>query len=99
MAANSEKEQMMFSMIESWKDSGKSQQDFCKEQGIAYGDFHYWYKKYREAYAIPSSAAFVQVPMLTSSSGLLVAELILTDGRRVNFYQGVDVSLLRSLLS
>ncbi len=36
-----------FSMIENWKASGQNQQLFCKENQIAYSNFHYWFKKYK----------------------------------------------------
>ena len=48
MTTKLEKQQAMFSMIETWKSSGQSQQAFCKAQSQAYSVFHYWYKKYRQ---------------------------------------------------
>lgn len=99
MITNLEKEQKMFSLIESWKGSGKTQQAFCKEHDIRYGDFHYWYKKYRRVHQPGNSPGFVQVPLLPSSTGLPVAELIYPDGRRLNFYQGIDATFIKSVLS
>ena len=88
----------MFSMIESWKNSGQSQQDFCKVENLAYSVFHYWHKKYRGEQTATPSPAFVPVHIHSVHAGSPVAELILPDGRRVNFYQAIDVSFLRSLL-
>lgn len=99
MTTKSEKMQAMFSMIESWKDSGQSQQDFCKAQGLAYSGFHYWYKKYRQGQDANTSSSFVPVHFQPSVSGSPLAELILPDGRRLNFYQSVDASFLRTLIS
>lgn len=100
MTTRSEKQQAMFSMIESWKSSGQSQQDFCKTQGLAYCVFHYWYNKYREEQTTNhTSPAFVPVHIQPVRSGSPVAELIFPDGRRINFYQAVEVSFLRALLS
>jgi len=92
----------MFSLIESWKASGQSQHVFCKEQSIAYSNFHYWYKKYREQQQGAPREAFLPIRIkksMTPSSGSVVMELILENGLRLNFYQQVDASYLRSLLS
>ena len=86
-------------MIESWKSSGQSQQDFCKTENLAYSVFHYWYKKYRGQEATSTSSAFVPVRIQSIHAGSPVAELIFPDGRRVNFYQSVEASFLRALLS
>ena len=96
MTTKSEKQQAMFSMIESWKNSGQSQRDFCKTENLAYCVFHYWYKKYRGEQTTTGSPAFVPVHI---QSGSPVAELIFPDGRRVNFYKSIDASFLRTLLS
>ena len=99
MTTKSEKQQAMFSKIESWKNSGQSQQDFCKTENLAYSVFHYWFKKYRGQEATSTSPAFVPVHIKSMQSGSPLAELIFPDGRRVNFYQSIDASFLRTLLS
>lgn len=100
MTTKSEKREAMFSMVESWMGSGQGQQDFCKTQGLAYSVFHYWHKKYREGQATrPAPSAFVPVRIQRGLSTTPVTELILPDGRRLSFYQAVEVSFLRALLS
>ena len=100
MATKLEKRQAMFSMIETWKNSGQSQQEFCKGQSQVYSVFHYWYKKYRQDQGqAPTSSAFVPVHIQPVRFGSPVAELIFPDGKRINFYQAVEVSFLRALLS
>ena len=99
MATKSEKEQVMFSMIETWKNSGQSQQVFCKTQGLAYCVFHYWYKKYRAVKQSGISSPFVAVHFQNTASGSPLVELVLPDGRRLSFYQWVEASYLRTLLS
>ncbi len=92
----------MFSQIESWKASGQSQHLFCKEQAIVYSNFHYWYKKYKDQHGQGSNGeVFLAVKIkkpVTSCSASVVMELILENGVRLNFYQQVDASYLRSLL-
>jgi len=100
MATKLEKQQAMFSMIETWKSSGQSQQEFCKARSQAYSGFHYWYKKYRHGQdSTPTSSAFVPVEIQSAGFGPPVAELIFPDGKRLNFYRTVDASFLRTLLS
>lgn len=93
----------MFSMIENWQSSGMTQLSFCKEQQIAYGKFHYWLKRYGERHQEESAGeAFLPVKIkraLTPPCGPVVMELVLQDGRRLNFYQAVDASYLRVLLA
>lgn len=98
MATLTEKQETMFSIIESWRDSGQSQQAFCKAQGIAYSGFHYWYKKYRKAHEPEARSGFVPVQLQGEVSGLPVAALVLPDGRRMNFYHRLEASFLRTLL-
>lgn len=98
MATKVEKQQEMFSLIESWRTSGENQQVFCKSRGIAYSAFHYWYKKYRGVHDLAKPSGFIPVKIDKEGSGLPVAELIFPDGRRLNFYQAVEASFLRALL-
>ncbi len=37
----------MLSLIELWKESGKSQQLFCQEHDLTYTTFYYWLRRYR----------------------------------------------------
>lgn len=99
MATQLEKQSEKFKVIEAWQASGLSQQSFCKSQGVAYSGFHYWYKKYRHVKNGSGSPDFLPVRIKHSLSHLPVVEVILADGRRLNFYQAVDVAFLRSLLS
>jgi hypothetical protein len=43
-----QEKQLMFQVIERWKTSGLTQREYCKQQGIRYHVFHYWYKVYRD---------------------------------------------------
>lgn len=84
-------------MIENWKRSGESQHLFCKTQCIPISVFQYWHKKYRDdKNATP--AAFVPVSLHAMETSSPIVELIFSDGKRIKFYQSVEVSVLRSLL-
>ena len=92
------------SLIESWKNSNLTQKEFCAQQSIAYSAFHYWFKKFRAEQELPkTSSGFATVKIRAKKPvenyGAVLVELVLTDGRRVNFYKGIDVHFLRDLLS
>ena len=92
------------SLIESWKNSNLTQKEFCAQQSIAYSAFHYWFRKVREQELLPGvGPGFFPVKITSNTqvknNGSVRIELALPDGRRVKFYDGVDVQFLRSLLS
>lgn len=91
-------------LIQSWQTSDLTQKQFCAQQSIAYSAFHYWFKKFRAEKELPKiSTGFATVKITANkpveNQGSVLVEVVLTDGRRVNFYQGIDVHFLRDLLS
>lgn len=90
-------QQLMFSLIEVWKKSGKTQKEFCQEKDIAYHKFHYWFKKYNGEQSQTGEPTFMQVEVNKHASSRGI-EVIYPDGRRLIFHQGVEASFLRSLL-
>jgi hypothetical protein len=109
MQKGNEKEQM-FLVIEGGKRSGQSQQAYCKEQGIRYHVFHYWYKLYRDEQQATTkpAATFIElqvqqeatIPAITTSITTTATnvELLLPDGKRLLFHSSVEACFLRSLL-
>ena len=92
--------QLMFSLIEVWKESGKTQREFCQEKDIAYSKFQYWMKKYGEQSRLgKDSGGFVPVVVNNEPKGSAVMELVFPDGRKLVFHQAVEVSYLQALLS
>ncbi len=95
-------QQLMFSLIEIWKGSGKTQRELCEQKEIAYSKFQYWLRKYNEDRAGGNeSPGFVAIPVRKQAevrAGFL--ELVYPDGvKRLIFHQDVDPSFLRALLS
>jgi hypothetical protein len=105
MQKNNEK-QKMFQVIEAWKASGLNQMAYCKQKGILYHVFHYWYKVYRDEQQIatPATSPFVelQVPakdvITTALQTTTNVEVVLADGKRLLFHGSVDACFLRLLL-
>lgn len=98
MQDDKQRRQEMFSLIEAWQNSGLSQRAYCAQHSLRYSLFHYWYKQYRERQT-PSveKASFVPLnihPFAVTAS----VELLLTDGRRLIFHQGVSADYLKALI-
>ena len=88
----------MFLMITTWQKSGLSQRAYCEQHGVRYSLFHYWYKLYRDE---PSTsiekASFVPLAIHPFPLAASV-ELLLADGRRLIFHQGVSADYLKALI-
>jgi hypothetical protein len=94
-------QQLMFSLIEIWRSSNLTQQEFCREKDLNYQRFHYWLRKYKvirgETKSDKAGPSFVKVD-LSSMATTGVIELCLPDGRKLIFHPPVDVAFLRGLL-
>jgi hypothetical protein len=92
-------QQLMFSLIEVWKSSGKTQKAFCQEKDLAYHKFHYWFKKYNgQSQSASDEPPFLSISM-PPASGSSKLELVYPDGRRLIFHERVDAGFLRALLA
>jgi hypothetical protein len=92
--------QQMFGIIDAWQQSDITQQEFCKNQGIPYSKFHYWYKRYRQQHNGETSVAGFKkieltVPSLSNGAWLVVQ---CTDGRQFSFNQPLGAELIRQLM-
>lgn len=89
----------MFSLIEVWKSSGKTQIEFCKEKDIAYHKFHYWFRKYSRQTAEPDHSSFTRINVEEQPARIGSIELVYPDGRKLIFNKQIDAAFLRSLLA
>ena len=92
--------EQMFSFIEQWQASGISQQAFCREHGVTYHSFHYWYKVYREHQGggAAGKPAFVPLHLDRPAGDRPVLELHLPGGQRLVFHHQPTVDFLKALL-
>src|SRR3954468_1268306 len=106
MEYSEEVQQQMFSMIECWQQSGLNQKTWCEQHSIRYHVFHYWYRKYKDVPLSDKQAGFIPLqlqpaaatPSITPPVGVHT-ELLLADGRRLLFHQGVSADYLKALIS
>ncbi|MFS8630811.1 MAG: hypothetical protein LOD92_06605 [Bacillales bacterium] len=90
--------QLMFSLIEVWKSSGKTQKEFCQEKDLAHHKFYYWLRKYNDHHRQSADESpFLSVSTQSAISSNL--EIIYPDGRRLIFHQQVEAGFLRALLA
>lgn len=88
-------------MIASWKQSNLSQKGYCEQNQIRYHVFHYWYKRYRVEQLNSSEPAFIplNVKRSFSEAGCANIEVVLADGKRILFHQGVSSDFLKAVIS
>jgi hypothetical protein len=98
-----DKAKHMFGLIDAWQQSDITQQEFCKNQGIPYSKFHYWYKRYRQQHSGEASVAGFKKIELTdplvfkkADGAWLVVQC--TDGRQFSFNQPLGAELIRQLM-
>jgi hypothetical protein len=91
-------QEKMFDLITQWEQSGLPKKEFCAKQQVANATFYYWFKKYKHKDAV-MSPAFIPVRVKESSSTQAFAELVLGNGKKITFYNSVDASFLKALIS
>jgi transposase-like protein len=82
----------MFSLIEQWQESGKTQQAFCQEHDITFSTFYYWLKRYRRGI---EESNFLPVEISSGSN----IEIRYPDGIILQLPAAVKLSTLKQLLN
>lgn len=98
MLSKEQVKDQMFDKIVAWQQSGLTQKAFCEQHHIAYHVFHYYYGRFRIK-GNNKAASFIKLQFASeASSPLAHTELILPDGKRLLFHQGVSADFLKSLI-
>jgi hypothetical protein len=94
--SNQEQQERMFSLIKSCKESGMSNKDFCKANGIGTAMFYYWQKKLTESkYNKPES--FIPVED-NKEKGQSEIEIVYPNGVRIKLAPATNLSIIRTLI-
>jgi hypothetical protein len=88
--------ELMFSKIREWQESGLSQAAFCKQSNVAYGNFHYWYKRFRNVDS-PAKSGFAPL-QISSIETSIFASVIFSSGHTIQLHQPVHPDFLKELL-
>jgi hypothetical protein len=59
---------MMTAHIERWRNSGQTQKDYCRSEGLSLSKFHYWVKQNRISKAAISGDFIEPTPMFQAST-------------------------------
>lgn len=100
MAQAASMQQLMFSKIRDWQQSGLTQKAWCAAHQIKYHIFHYWYKRYRNDPSPATQNQFIglQIEPAAGASAAYI-ELVLVNGKRLLFHQPVNSDYLKALIS
>ena len=96
-ARQAERRKFWAELIARHKQSGKTVEAFCQENGVGGPSFYAWRKRLTEK-GQPISFALVETSAVRQQRGEPV-ELILSSGDRLHIHAGVDAATLRLVLS
>jgi hypothetical protein len=92
-------QQRMFKELTCWQQSGLTHKDWCEKNKLAYGAFHYWYRRYRAeepcAYKDHVGDRFVPLMIDSSQASTGWCELLLNDGKKLVFHEPVNAEFLK----
>lgn len=87
-----QRQEEMLTLIESWQESGKTQQAFCQEHDLTFTTFYYWLKRYRCGL---DESSFLPVEI---SSGSHI-EIRYPDGIILQLPAAIKLTALKQLLN
>lgn len=88
----------MLEQLKAHESSGQNRSYWCKEHGIGYHKFNYWWKKWKSnAVSEVEDSSFVPVKVQSViSSGQI--EIVYSDNVRVRFPADINITVVKSLL-
>ncbi|HKK66251.1 MAG TPA: IS66 family insertion sequence element accessory protein TnpB [Clostridia bacterium] len=89
------KEKRMFSLVESWRESGKTRKQFCSEHYMKVSTFAYWVT--RKNKAVPAAEGFLPVDLSAAGERKDQIEIHYPNGVRLSVPAG-DVRLISTLI-
>ena len=90
--------EQMFSVIESWQQSGLSQSAFCQEHDLPVHILCYWFRKYNSTPSKPSSSGFIPVN-IEADAGDQMIEIVYPTGVLLRLPATAGVDIIRSLVT
>jgi len=82
----------MFALIKRWKESGKTQKQFSRENGIKYSKFLYWMKKYRQS-SLSQNNDFLPLEVIASGGSKNSIESTTQPKVEVEFSSGITLRI------
>lgn len=97
MQSKEDIKQQLFAKIVQWQQSGLTQKAFCQQNDIAYHVFHYYYGRFRSKDNVAASS-FIKLQIAPGYVSTHT-ELVMPDGKRLLFHQGVSADFLKVLIN
>lgn len=97
MQSKEDIKQQLFAKIVQWQQSGLTQKAFCQQNDIAYHVFHYYNGRFRSK-ENDQTSSFIKLQVAPCYESAYT-ELVLPDGKRLLFHQGVNADFLKALIS
>lgn len=99
-------EKKIIGILNRWKASGLSKQEFCRNEKIANSTFGNWYRKYKGQIKSdqenPSMPAFIPIELENQASpgkaGISPIELLFPNGVQLRCTSDIDIDSLKRLI-
>jgi len=92
---HAEKPSYWQAQVSSWRGSGLSQAQFCRDHNLKVRDFGYWKRKFSQS---SSAVSFVPLRVKSSPSPSSSLGLVLDSGLRIEVREGFSSGTLRDLI-
>ena len=86
---------MMTAHIERWRNSGQTQKDYCRSEGLSLSKFHYWVKQNRISEAA-ISGDFIELNSWITTQGITIRY---PDGKEITLPVQTSIKHIKELLS
>jgi hypothetical protein len=90
-----ENRDMMTAHIERWRNSGQTQKDYCRSEGLSLSKFHYWVKQNRISEA-GISGDFIELNSWITTQGITIRY---PDGKEITLPVQTSIKHIKELLS
>lgn len=100
MSISAEKRAYWEQHLNTWKNSGLTQKDYCKREGLAYGSFKNWRSQLIEKSDVPAPR-FVEATPVEPEKALhnaLVLQISLANGSRIGVTGQASSDVVRQVL-
>lgn len=103
MKNNQELKEEKFAMVCRWQESGLTQKQFTLQENVSMNNFQYWFKRYKKQNnpTEEQRGSFIKLPVSEKAERKenVFLEITLSNGTNMRFFNPVDVSQLKKLVS
>ncbi len=86
---SAKKQKLWQAHVQAWKESGLSQNEYCRRSELSSSQFSYWKKKHRQHQAANKAVSFVPVPAHVPE----LTPILTSDDSGVTIFLGSDIRI------